>query len=716
MGQRFSGPAVPALLVADVVDLQIPANRTAHNTSEYCSKELILRRGQPFKINVKFNRALESGESIELSAETVSSPKTKFPLPSSAAEGSWSAVPEHGPSNTFTYTILSPPTASIGRYDLSLQVSSSIKNSTIKLGQFILLFNPWSADDDVFMPIDVERKEYVLNDSGIIYRGHNKYITELGWNFGQFEKKILDLCLTILDKSLEHCKEPSLDCTQRNNPVYVSRVISAMVNCQDDDGVLVGDWSGDYSDGTDPSSWNGSVAILREWGQHSYSPVEYGQCWVFAGVTCTVLRCLGIPARVVTNFSSAHDTNGNLSIDEFYDKTGKPLNQSDDSIWNFHVWNEGWFTRKDLGAFYDGWQVLDATPQEQSTGIYRCGPTSVKAIKEGDVDLDYDAPFVFAEVNADRVSWICEGENKKEKLRCDSSVVGKNISTKAVGKNLREDITANYKYEEGSKKEREVFTKAYTKLFGCAPPSTSNRGAAADAMGDATELANLNVSGKFKIIQSIHFGEDANLILILKNSSTEHAKNVMVSICASSMLYNGRVTSEVSGEKTSVKLGPAEEKEIPFTVTYGQYEKYLSKDDHNVHFNAVCEAEGQATFLVQKTITLEHPVISLQVLGPVVVNKPGKGSVTFSNPLSEELTDGKLTIVGASLINAVLEIIVISIKPKETIIIPFDISPIAMGNKQLAVNFSCNKFCNVKTFVEVVVVEDNISNLTKGSL
>ena len=38
----------------------------------------------------------------------------------------------------------------------------------------------------------------------------------------------------------------------------------------------------------------------------------------------------------------------------------------DDSIWNFHVWNEVYMARPDLPAGYGGWQVIDATPQEAS--------------------------------------------------------------------------------------------------------------------------------------------------------------------------------------------------------------------------------------------------------------------------------------------------------------------------------------------------------------
>lgn len=59
------------------------------------------------------------------------------------------------------------------------------------------------------------------------------------------------------------------------------------VNCNDDQGVLLGRWDNNYGDGVSPMAWISSVDILRRWKEHSCQQVKYGQCWVFAAVACT---------------------------------------------------------------------------------------------------------------------------------------------------------------------------------------------------------------------------------------------------------------------------------------------------------------------------------------------------------------------------------------------------------------------------------------------
>lgn len=82
------------------------------------------------------------------------------------------------------------------------------------------------------------------------------------------------------------------------------------------------------------------------------------------------------------------------------------------------------------------------------SGVYSCGPIPVRAIKEGELTFKYDAPFVFAEVNADVITFMKKKDGSTSKVS-SNALVGQKISTKSVGSDAREDITHHYKYPEG---------------------------------------------------------------------------------------------------------------------------------------------------------------------------------------------------------------------------------------------------------------------------
>ena len=61
-------------------------------------------------------------------------------------------------------------------------------------------------------------------------------------------------------------------------------------------GVLEGKWNMDdcTEGGIAPTEWTGSAAILRSYAQFG-RPVQYAQCWVFAG-TITTSALLLLPS------------------------------------------------------------------------------------------------------------------------------------------------------------------------------------------------------------------------------------------------------------------------------------------------------------------------------------------------------------------------------------------------------------------------------------
>lgn len=191
----------------------------------------------------------------------------------------------------------------------------------------VVLFNAWSENDGVFLSDEAKRQEYVLNSNGRLYIG-NRYGD--AWNLALYRHSTFQSVLYILETLSK------LTFQQKRDPIAMAREMSALVNVQDENGVLVGRWDGRYEDGKDPSFWTGSGEILRQYYESGGEPVKYGQCWVFSGVLLTVLRVLGIPSRSVTNFNSAHDTDRNRTIDQYFDEDMKRisyLSSGSDSVW-----------------------------------------------------------------------------------------------------------------------------------------------------------------------------------------------------------------------------------------------------------------------------------------------------------------------------------------------------------------------------------------------
>ena len=77
-------------------------------------------------------------------------------------------------------------------------------------------------------------------------------------------------------------------------PTEINTSVSFLqTNAPDDNGVLIGNWSGDYAGGTSPLFWVGSVRILEEFWR-TKKPVKFGQCWVFSGVVTTCMYSKGL--------------------------------------------------------------------------------------------------------------------------------------------------------------------------------------------------------------------------------------------------------------------------------------------------------------------------------------------------------------------------------------------------------------------------------------
>ena len=385
---------------------------------------------------------------------------------------------ENDANNRLLVKVSFTTSAPVGEYDIKVKLSipgneggrgrTSPAIEGESTGKFIVLFNPYDSSDSVYTT-ESNRKEYIENDKGLVWQGLSDNNNGFQWSFNQWEFDNLQIAYDRLFRM------PIVD---RADPVLVSRHITYSVGAD----VCYGKWGeGSYTTGrpgggytcsnkesckagtaedvvggwgdltcntcTTPDDWRDSTNLFRV-HRTVKKPVQYCQCFVYAAITTTIGRALGIPTRPVTTFQSAHDTDKNRAIEKFYSidpANGEfvPLKDAPtaDSVWSFHVWNEMYFKRpefdveackamgfstsKSKKGCANGWQAVDATPQESSMGgsgvnpeeaHMQMGPASINLIKMNKDPICplgnkekygcFDNEFVLSEVNSNVNMWL----------------------------------------------------------------------------------------------------------------------------------------------------------------------------------------------------------------------------------------------------------------------------------------------------------------------
>lgn len=649
-------------LTVKLVDFHIALSAGEHHTTYYpCTKgdnaQLVLRRGQEFTITLVFNRPYDNEKDdlifiIDADGNTPGKNlREEFKLDEKAASEEsfqkqkvWGAriLGSNPVKKLLKVALYVPADCVVGEWDFMVktQLLDKVNEDLVYVHPkpIIILFNPWSKDDLVYMQDEDLLKEYILNSQGSVYSGSSGSPGSRPWTYGQFEDGILHIGLSLLRKAFGFKMTPAMA-----DPVRVARALSRIVNSSDDQGLLVGNWSGDYSGGQAPMSWKTSTAILRKY-EETGMPVKYGQCWVFSHTLTTVCRTLGFPCRSVTTFDSAHDTDSTCTIDRYFTADGKEVTRlKSDSIWNFHVWNEVWMLRPELSPTgdSDGWHAIDATPQEQSDGVYQCGPCPVQAVKKGEITQGYDTAFVFGEVNAEVVDWIVD---EHDDICMPSGVrknkVGTHIFTKpADGKahkpglnwsnvqdaSLVDDVTHSYKFPEGSEEETEAvrravrFTKHGSKLYKDGVLEVTLDPDCHPTLADVEFVVKANVTNVSKE------NRDVTMILAVRRCSYWNRSQ------------GDQCLAREQFDKKTVKAGETEE----YKLTLKTMDCLEKCDEHITFFAYACAMDVKTSMphSHQRPYRVRRP--DLEVKGPekAVSGKAVTVAVSITNPLRVPLTD-----------------------------------------------------------------------------
>ena len=418
------------------VNLNQKNNIKKHKTHNYqlnSNEYLLLRRGLSFDIHIKTIKPLFISL-IDATNNKLVAHFTNNYDKSINSTNLWYATSKTTNDEFTTFTLHIPTYGYLGKYKLLLNQEQIIHYPIIAI-----IANPFHKDTQESIINKIDKKDiqtYLINDKGYFYMGSEYRPVKFYWNFGQYHPyTILSSLYFINQMPLKYRKFISL----------VARKITSQGNSNNPSGILVGKWEGGYAGGTHPSAWSSSISILNQYYPYK-SQVNYAQCWVYAGLLTSLLRTIGLAARPITNYQSAHlsppfskpikkyyvqNFNGYLRLE-------RTIGLQSSQLWNFHCWNEVYYN--------DKFHVVDSTPQEVSddgggNNLWVVGPSSKQSILNRKFKDRFDTDFVISEVAAETEVYIRSPRSFNYRLYGKRNTdVGKLVLAEGKG-----DITNTYK-------------------------------------------------------------------------------------------------------------------------------------------------------------------------------------------------------------------------------------------------------------------------------
>lgn len=685
----------------------------------------VLRRGQPFFMAVRMkDRSFDPRRDIMRVVFTFGpNPQvtkgTKVVLPFRMNQREFTRAPQkwdlrlhQQEGSNVTFQVHIPANALVGLWRVTIETTSTTHGARVDEFRFkddmYVIFNPFCRDDPVYLDNEEARREYVMNENGKVYVGTYNRPKGRRWVFAQFSDVALPAAQVLLDQS-------GLNPTERGNPVQVVRAIASIINAREGFGLLEGKWEGSFEDGVCPWAWTGSSKIFEHYLRNGSKPVKYGQCWVYAAVATSLFRALGIPSRPVTNFVSARDTNHTMSVDKYFDLFGEemrggPDGDSQDALWNFHSWTECWMVRPDLPTGFNGWQAIDSTPhphfmKEYASGdqkqrgpffnieSFRRGPTSVEAVRRGEVGYAFDTQHLFAEVNAE-INHFQEDENSHwgfRRARMNNYFVGRQILTKRAGADDDvsdadlEDITNLYKSAEGFSRYQKQTDNAYGPFCNSAMPSPYDMGRRGSRDRDmimyndrsmpsimqgspADRVSSLNAARSvdraqpmydnrpvnedvfFDLVEQdkIAYGQPFNVQVHIQNRSQE-TRTISAVLTANSSYYTGVVARRLGRTDCQFVLQPGARETLQVRINWEDYRDKIVDYGHIKVFAMATVHETKQLWGEESDFQLEKPKLDIQIRGNPQVGQECFVTFSFMNPVPVTLTECEFTFEGAGL-------------------------------------------------------------------